>query len=384
MINVAIIGTGNISPKHIEAYLKFPERCKIVALVDIYPEKAEAKAKEFNLTDVEIYDSHKALLDKEDLHLVSVCTPPYVHKEISVDFLNHGKNVLVEKPMAASLEECDAMIKAQKESGKLLAVIAQNRFRDSIMGLKQILDTDLIGKVLSAEVNSLWWRGRCYYDLWWRGTWEKEGGGCTLNHAVHHIDMINWMMGMPKKVSALVANVGHDNSEVEDLSVALLEYGNGAIGRITSSLVHHGEKQGLCFQGEKASINAPWEVYAYESESNGFPRENPELKNKIEDLYKSLKPLEYKEHAGEIENVLYALENGVQPLITAESGRNTIELITAIYKAGFSKSTVELPIQPDDNFYTVDGIMNNIKKFYEKTGNVENFENVKITVGSTY
>lgn len=384
MINVAIIGTGNISPKHIEAYLKFPERCKIVALVDIYPEKAEAKAKEFNLTDVEIYDSHKALLDKEDLHLVSVCTPPYVHKEISVDFLNHGKNVLVEKPMAASLEECDAMIKAQKESGKLLAVIAQNRFRDSIMGLKQILDTDLIGKVLSAEVNSLWWRGRCYYDLWWRGTWEKEGGGCTLNHAVHHIDMINWMMGMPKKVSALVANVGHDNSEVEDLSVALLEYGNGAIGRITSSLVHHGEKQGLCFQGEKASINAPWEVYAYESESNGFPRENPELKNKIEDFYKSLKPLEYKEHAGEIENVLYALENGVQPLITAESGRNTIELITAIYKAGFSKSTVELPIQPDDNFYTVDGIMNNIKKFYEKTGNVENFENVKITVGSTY
>lgn len=384
MINVAIVGTGNISPRHINAYLKFPERCKIVALVDIYPEKAEAKAKEFNLTDVEIYDSHKALLDREDIHLVSVCTPPYVHKEISVDFLNHGKNVLVEKPMAASLEECDAMIKAQKESGKLLAVIAQNRFRDSIMGLKQILDTDLIGKVLSAEVNSLWWRGRCYYDLWWRGTWEKEGGGCTLNHAVHHIDMINWMMGMPKKVSALVANVGHDNSEVEDLSVALLEYGNGAIGRITSSLVHHGEKQGLCFQGEKASVSAPWEVCAYESESNGFPRENPELKNKIEDFYKNLKPLEYKEHDGEIENVLCALEKGIQPLITAESGRNTIELITAIYKAGFSKSTVELPIQPDDNFYTVDGIMNNIKKFYEKTGNVENFENVEITVGSTY
>jgi len=97
LINVAIIGVGAIAPTHIEAFLSFSDRCRIVALCDIYPEKAEAGAKRFGL-DVDIYDDHTKMLDREDIDLVAVCTPPYTHAEISINFLNAGKHVICEKP----------------------------------------------------------------------------------------------------------------------------------------------------------------------------------------------------------------------------------------------------------------------------------------------
>ena len=131
--------------------------------------------------------------------------------------------MVCEKPMAASLEECDNMLKARDESGRLLSIIAQNRFRRGIRDLKALLDSSIARPVRHAQVDSFGWRGHCYYDLWWRGTWEKEGGGCTLNHAVHHIDMLLWMMGSPEQVTSFLANTAHDNAEVEDLSISAWE-----------------------------------------------------------------------------------------------------------------------------------------------------------------
>ena len=383
MIKVAIIGTGGISPAHIRAYLAFPDRCRIVALCDIYPEKARAKAKEFGL-DAEIFDSHKKLIEESAFDLVSVCTPPFCHAEIAIDCLNAEKNVIVEKPMAASLEECDRMIEAQKRSGKVLAVIAQNRFNDSVWNLKAILDSGKIGRVLHAQVDSHWWRGHCYYDLWWRGLWEKEGGGCTLNHAVHHIDMLAWMLGKPLKVQALLSNAAHDNAEVEDISIAALLYEKGAVAQITSSVIHHGEEQQIIFQGEKARISAPWKTRASVSTSNGFPERAEDLERELTEAFEGLPALKHSGHAGEINDVLTALETGGTPLITGESGRLTIEIITAIYKAGFEQRTIALPINKEDPYYTARGIQDNAIHFYEKTASVENFSNESITVGGNY
>lgn len=383
MIRVAIVGAGNISRLHLEAYQAFAGRCEIVALADIIPERCESAKQRLGLKNANTYASHTEMLKQGGIDLVSICTPPYCHAEISIDSLRAGCNVLVEKPMAASLEECDAMLAAEKESGKILSVVAQNRFRDPIMGVKKTLESGLIGRVLHAQIDSFWWRGHSYYDLWWRGRWDKEGGGCTLNHAVHHIDMLMWMMGLPDKVNAVLSNAGHDNAEVEDVSIAVLRYAGGSLAQITSSVIHHGEEQQIVFQGEQARISAPWKTAASVPMPNGFPEKNEALEKEIEAFIKSQPPLMYIGHTGQVDNVLTAIETEGRPFIDGESGRKTIEMITAIYKAGSSEQTVELPLKKNDEFYSVDGILKNVPRFYEKTTSLESLDG-DITVGSDY
>lgn len=383
MLNIAIVGTGNISPMHIKGYQSFKDRCKIVALADIYPKKAEDKKASFGL-DADVYDSIDGILARDDIDLVSIATPPYTHAELAIKAMRAGKNVLVEKPMASSLEECDRMLSVSKETGMLLAQVAQNRFRTSVMAMENIIRNKKLGKILVAHIDSLWWRGHSYYDLWWRGCWDKEGGGCTLNHAVHHIDMLCWMMGLPDSITAVMGNVAHDNAEVEDISMAVFKYKDGAMAQVTSSTVHHGEEQRVLFQGELASVQVPWRTHAMISKNNGFPIQNEEFEKELTECYEQFPALHYEGHTGEIGDVLTALENGTKPLITGEDGRKTVEVITAIYKAGSTGQTVKLPLSKDDPFYTFDGLLKNAVRFYEKKGGIENFDDEEITVGSAY
>lgn len=380
MIRVAIVGTGNISASHIQGYLTFPDRVKIVALVDIYPEKAEEK-KRIHGMDADVYDDHLKILGRDDIDLIDVCTPPYVHAQIAIHALNAGKHVLVEKPMAASLEECDAMIAAAEKNGKLLSVVAQNRFQNAVMNLKKTIDSGLAGEVVHAQVDSFWWRGHCYYDLWWRGTWEKEGGGCTLNHAVHHIDMLGWMMGLPEEIQAIMSNTSHDNAEVEDLSVAVMRYGSGALAQVTSSVVHHGEEQQVILQGRKARISAPWKVYASQSKDNGFPVRDEQTEQNLEAFYRSLPLNPHQGHTAQIDDVLTALETGSRVLIGGVDGRQSLELITAIYKAAITRQVVTLPMGKEDAFYTANGIQQQAPHFHEKGVSVENLGSEEITIG---
>ena len=381
MLQAAIVGTGSISHAHIQAYLLFPERVRIAALVDIVPGKAEKVKAQYGL-DCDCYLDHHDILDREDIDLVDCCCPPYVHAEVTINALRAGKNAICEKPMAASLEECDAMLRARDESGKKLSIIAQNRFRKPIRDLKALLDSGLAGPVRHAQVDSFWWRGHCYYDLWWRGTWQKEGGGCTLNHAVHHIDMLGWIMGLPQSVTSVLANTAHDNAEIEDLSVSILRY-PGALAQITASVVHHGEEQQLVFQCEKAKLAAPFSVYASLSQPNGFPVRNEALEKEIQAFADSLPPLPYEGHPGQIEDMLSAIEQNRSPAITGEDGRRTIELITAIYLSGATGKQVELPLWRDNPFYTVAGILAGTPHFYEKTVSAAELTG-EITLGSSY
>ena len=370
MLRVAIVGTGGIAHEHMKSYLTLKDRCRVVALVDIIPGKARRFMEEFGLS-CDTYEDHLDILPRQDIDLVDVCTPPFVHAQISINALRSGKNVVCEKPMAASLEECDAMLRARDESGKLLSIIAQNRFRKPIRDLKALLDSGIAGKVRHAQIDSFWWRDHCYYDLWWRGTWEKEGGGCTLNHAVHHIDMLGWMMGLPDRITSVMANTGHDNAEVEDLSVSVMEY-PGALATVTASVVHHGEDQKLVFQCEKARISAPYDVFASIPQPNGFPLKvsDEAFEKQAAEYLASLPPLRFEHHTGQLDNVLTAIEKGEKPAITGEDGRRTIELITAIYKSGSARLPVEFPLKPDDPFYTVEGIRRSVPHFYEKTVSV--------------
>ncbi|MFD2656984.1 Gfo/Idh/MocA family protein [Gracilibacillus thailandensis] len=383
MLKVAIIGTGAICPSHVKSYLQFPSKCKIVALCDIYPEKAEKIKQDFNL-DAHVFDNYQDLIDKEEVDLISICTPPYTHADIAIHSLDAGKHVLVEKPMASSLEECDAMVEAGKRNNKILSVVAQNRFTTPMMKLKHVLETELMGPILHTQVDSFWWRGHSYYDLWWRGTWEKEGGGCTLNHAVHHIDIFQWMRGMPSEITAVTSNTAHDNAEVEDISIAIGRYQDGSLAQITSSVVHHGEEQQLIFQGKKARVSVPWKVKASTSKENGFPNDDPELERLLTEAFNSQPDLEYEGHPGQIENVLDAIIENKPVLVDGIQGRQTLELITAIYESANYQRTVTLPLTKESPFYTREGILQNAKHFYEKGASVENFSDTEITTGGKY
>lgn len=379
MLRVAVIGSGSISAAHIEAYMAFADRCQIVALCDLYPENTKKKRAKYNL-QCDILSDYRELFARGGIDLVSVCTPPYMHAEIAIAALNAGIHVIVEKPMASSLAECDRMNEAAAASGKILSVISQNRFGDGMMKLKHVLNSGLAGRIVHAQVDSFWWRGYTYYDLWWRGTWEKEGGGCTLNHAVHHIDMLQWMMGMPDQVTAVMSNTAHDNAEVEDLSIAILSYPR-ALAQITSSVVHHGQEQQLIFQGEIARISMPWRVTASLAQENGFPVANPALEQELQHVADQVPPLSYLGHKGQIDNVLTAIEDGTgQVLVTGSEGRKTLELITAIYQSASTGTTVTLPLQSDSPFYTRAGIMANAAHFYSKKNFVTSFGKNEITV----
>ena len=271
------------------------------------------------------------------------------------------------------------MIAAAKENQRLLSVVAQKRFKTPWMKLKQVVASGKIGKIIHAQIDSFWWRGGNYYDLWWRGTWEKEGGGCTMNHAVHHIDLFQWIVGYPSELQSVLANLNHDNSEVDDFSTSILFYKNGTLGQVSASLVHHGEKQKMVVQGERAMISIPWEVQAFKQLENGFPEENPEVSVEIQSHYESLPDLSHSDHAGQIANLLSAIEGKGELVVDGQEGRKTLELVTAIYKSGIEGRRVELPLLPQDPFYTRKGILDLAPHFHEKTRSVENFAIDEIT-----
>jgi len=380
MIGVAIIGIGSIAETHIKAFMSFPGRCKVSVLCDLYPEKAEILAASNGL-DVPVYKDYREVLSRQDIDLVSICLPPSAHAETTIAALEAGKHTIVEKPMAASLEECDRMIAAAQRAGKLLSVVAQNRYSIPAMKVKPVIESGMAGKILHTVANSLWWRGQSYYDLWWRGTWTKEGGGCTLNHAVHHIDLLRWMIGSPEEVTAVFTNANHDNSEVEDLSVAVLKFPGASLGVITSSLISHGEAQELIFQAERARFSVPWKLKASLPMENGFPKDDPATEREIQGFYDSIPDISYAGHEGQFDNVLNAIEGKEQLLIDGQEGRATLELIMAIYKAAATRTTVKLPLSRDDPAYRKETLLVLMPRFHEKKKSVENFSENSITLG---
>jgi len=376
MLNVAIVGCGNISPQHIRGYLAFPDEARIVALCDIVSSRATDKAVKFGLVGsdgiptVAIYDHISEVLARKDIDVVSIATPPGTHAELTIQALEAGKHVIVEKPMAPTLAECDAMIEAARSNNRLLSVISQNRFRDDIALLKALIDSGLLGEITAIQVDSAWWRGLEYYDVDWRGTWESEGGGPTLNHAIHHLDLTAWLMGdSPQAVSALMTNAAHENSEVEDLSVAILQYPR-ALATVIASVIHHGQQQRFSIHGRNATVELPWQVRAEVSEKSGHPNENGnlELIAQLEALRANLPELSVRGHVAQIGDVLAAISEGRVPMVTGEEGRRTVEIVLAIYRAAIERKVIDLPIAKDNPWYSGEALLELAPRYFKKTG----------------
>ena len=349
-IRVGLIGAGNIARAHARAYGSFPEEAEIVAVADIHEETARSAAEEFGAGSH--YTDYHEMLARDDIDLVSVCTPPFEHARNSIDALNAGKHVLCEKPMAGSLRECDAMIEAARESGKTLSQIFQWRYRRDVLLAKALIDEGCLGRVFFGKMDLLWWRARGYYDLWWRGTWEQECGGATINHAVHAVDTYLWLMGqMPESVTADMGTFTHD-IEVEDLSIAMLRFPDGALGQLTSTvcLPQNTERIEVC--GDEAAVTLPWGVHAAAERGRGMASRDEAKQTELRQWAEAQVPKpEHEGHAAQVRDVLASVREERDSAITGADGRGSIELIIALYKAALTGERVRLPISEEDPYY---------------------------------
>ncbi len=384
MINVAIIGTGAIAASHIEGFLNFPNQCRVAALVNRTLKRAEDYKERYSLSDAKVYSSIEDMLnDNMHIDLAAVCLPPSMHREASVALSNAKINVLCEKPLATSIAECDQMINAAKENDVILSTVSQNRFNAGVIKAHELISAGLVGKLYYAQSASLWWRGDNYYKLHWRGTWESEGGGCTLNHGIHHLDLLLWFMGNVKSVIAVADNQAHKNSEAEDISVGIVKFENGAIGNIVNSLLHHGEGQTLQIDGENASVSLPLHITVSAQRENGFPDDDKKKIQSLQDFCDAIKT-EYTGHTAQIKDVLDAITEKRKPLVTGEDGRRVIELIMAMYQSAFTGEQVRLPMTKNDAMYSNEGILANAKRFNKKSISIEKFSDDAMTnVGGT-
>ena len=328
----------------------FPQEARIVALADINEETARSAAGELGVDGW--YTDYHEMLARDDIDLVSVCTPPFEHARNSIDALNAGKHVYCEKPMAGSLRECDAMIEAARASGRSLSQVFQYRYRRDVLLAKALIDEGMLGRIFFGKMDMLWWRARSYYDLWWRGTWEKECGGVTINHAVHAVDTYLWLMGqLPESVTADMGTFTHD-VEVEDLSIAMLRFPDGALGQLTSTvcLPQSTERFEIC--GDEAAVTLPWGVHAARERGRGMASRDVAKQLELREWAEARVPEpEHVGHAAQVQDVLAAVREGRDSAVTGEEGRRSIELIAALYKAAITGERVRLPISEDDSYY---------------------------------
>lgn len=200
-MKVGIIGLGSISPLHINALKECG--CEITAVCDIEKQKIKDAVKRFSLSARE-YEDYNEMLEKEDLDAVHVCTPHYLHCDMTVAALNKNVNVICEKPLAISYEQLDKIEKAVKSSKAMLGVCFQTRYNPSVVELKKQVKPE---DVVSAYANLVWLRDKAYYDsAEWRGTRAMEGGGVLINQAIHMLDLMISVCGMPESVIARCFN----------------------------------------------------------------------------------------------------------------------------------------------------------------------------------
>ena len=284
MYKFAIIGVGGIGKTHLKAILN-DKRCTVSALCSRTVSKCHDLKKEFSLPDdIIITDDWKSLLERDDIDVAAIALPPALHREVTIAFLENGKHVILEKPMALTLEEEDEMLEAEKRSGKRLGLIFQNRYYTPVWKAKKMLDGGIFGKILSVDVTSHWFRGANYHNLYWRGTWESEGGGTLTAQGIHQVDMLLWLMGgQAQNINAIMRNMRHTNCEAEDMGFAFITFPS-ALASFSVSLNDMNEYQGFRIQCEKASIILPeWSVHVSKPQPNGYPERDKAEEKRLQE-----------------------------------------------------------------------------------------------------
>ena len=359
--NIAILGCGKVAHLHAKAIGNLPH-ATLAAVWSRTRETAETFAANYGTKH---YGDIHAMIRENRIDLAIVCNPHPFHKEAATEAARAGAHVLVEKPLAASLDDCDAIIEACRTAGVRLGVISQRRWYAPVQRIRKAIDDGKIGTPVLGTVNMLGWRDKAYYDSDpWRGTWDMEGGGVLVNQAPHQLDILLWFMGEVDEVYGVWRNLNHPYIEVDDTALAILKFKNGGIGNIIVSNAQkpgiygkvqiHGSNGasagvqtdgGAMFIAGMSSVLEPpvndlWTVPGEEQLLDGWVREDSKL-------FESIDPTVYYMER-QIEDFLQALDEGREPLVDGAAGRRTVELFTAIYRSTRDQAPVKFPLETEN------------------------------------
>ena len=340
----ALVGCGRISPNHIEAAKN--NQLEFVALCDIIPEMMDEKAEKFGLDDVHKYTDYREMLQKERPDLVAVATESGKHAAIALDCIAAGCNVIIEKPIALSIADADAIISAAERTGVVVCANHQNRFNKSVQYIRKAIEEGRFGKLSHGAAHVRWNRGKSYYDQApWRGTWEQDGG-CLMNQCIHNIDLLRWMMGDDvEEVMAYTDQLEHPYLEAEDLGIAIVKFKNGSYGLIegTTNVYPRNLEETLYLFGEKGTAKAAGTSDNIIEEwrfADGID-DSEEVKRQFSENPPNIYGFG---HTPLYADVIEAILNHRQPLVDARAGKRALELVLAIYKSAAENRPVKLPL----------------------------------------
>lgn len=349
----ALIGCGRIAVNHVKAALN--NKLEIVAVCDVIPEKMEALLAKYDLQDdktIKRYTDYKEMIEAEKPELASIATESGIHAEIALYCIDKGVNVIIEKPMAMSMEDADKIIEAAKAKNVKVSACHQNRFNVAVQELRKALEAGRFGKLSHGSIHVRWNRDHGYYDqASWRGTWAQDGGA-LMNQCIHGIDLLRWMMGDEiEEIYGATRQQFHDYLEAEDVGMAVVKFKNGAVGTIegTTNVYPKNLEETLYIFGEKGTVKIGgtstnnidvWD-FADETEADAH---NKDLKEATSNVYGN-------GHTSLFADVMDAIENDRQPYVDAVAGRNALEVVLSIYKSQKEGKPVKLPLE---NFASVD------------------------------
>lgn len=367
-VRTAVVGYGKVAHTHAQALSVLPES-EFTAVCGRNIDRARSFAVQY---DVRAYSSIAEMVSDAGIEAVLVCTPHPAHAEAVVMAADLGVHAMVEKPLASSLRDCDAMISAVRRAGVKLGVVCQRRLYESVQRVKAAIDQGKIGHPILGAVIMLGWRDEFYYDADpWRGTWDGEGGGLLVNQSPHQLDLLQWFMGPIDELFGYWDNLNHPYIEVEDTAVAVIRFKSGALGSILLSnsqkpgiygKVHvHGSSGasvgvqtdgGAMFIAGMTSVLEPpindlWTVPGEESFVSRWRDEDRALFERI-DTTKHY-------HVLQIQEFLQAILEDREPMTNGEEGRKTVELFTAIYRSQRDRRPVKFPLDAESGSEAFDG-----------------------------
>ena len=367
-IKTAIIGCGKVSHLHAAAL----QQGHNTELTAIYSRSIE-KAKEFAaIYSIQAFDDIKLMIEKAGIESVVICTPHPFHADAVLKAAGLRVHCLVEKPLASSLKDCDAMIQSCKANHVKLGVVSQRRFYAPVQRLRKAIDDGKIGAPALGTINMLGWRDQKYYDSdEWRGTWEMEGGGVLVNQAPHQLDIFQWLMGPIDEVYGIWRNQNHPYIEVEDTALAIVKFKSGAIGNI---IVSNSQKPGIFGKvqihgSNGASVGVQTDggaMFIAGMTSIAEPPVNDlwtipgeeklleEWKIQDSDFFNSINAMEYYMKL-QNEDFADAIIHDRKPMTSGEEGRVTVELFTAVYRSQRDNLPIKFPLEPENDRSDFDG-----------------------------